>query len=137
MLNFYLQCVFIGILDKRAIVSCSDNYIRVELDTKYFNASKYGSITLRDKTCTASFTKDYITLGSIPNGCGATMTETAHEIIFENEVIINAKVTGNDMITRDHDQSIDIRCVYKRSGFVGVSFDPIMKYSGFEGMCFI
>ena len=37
------------------------------------------------------------------------------------------------MISREHDQSISIRCVYKRSDFVGVSFDPVMEYKGYEG----
>ena len=120
-------------LDKRAIVSCTDNYIGVELDTKYFNASKYGSITLRNNSCRAVVSSNKISLGSSPKGCGATMTETAHHIIFENDVILKAKLSGSELISREHDQSIAIRCVYKRSDFVGVSFDPVMEYKGYEG----
>jgi len=123
---------YCGARDKRAIVSCTDNYIRVELDKKYFNASKYGSITLRNNICRAVVSNNKITLGSNPKGCGATMTETAHHIIFENDVILKAKLSGSEMISREHDQSISIRCVYKRSDFVGVSFDPVMEYKGYE-----
>ncbi|XP_065053480.1 uncharacterized protein LOC135682493 [Rhopilema esculentum] len=123
---------YCGARDKRATVSCTDNFIRVELDKKYFNASLYGSITLRDNTCTASYSNGKIILGSLPSSCGATMTETPNEIIYENKIIMKARMSGAEVISRNHDQSINIRCVYKRSGFVGVSFDPIMSYSGFE-----
>ena len=103
------------------------------MDTRYFNASKYGSITLRNNSCKAVVSNNKIALGSIPKGCGATMTETAHHIIFENDVILKAKLSESKRISREHDQSISIRCVYKRSGFVRVSFDPIMEYKGYEG----
>ena len=120
-------------LDKRTIVSCTDNYIRVELDRKYFSPSKYGSITLRNSSCRAVVSNNKIILGSNPKGCGATMTETAQHIVFENDVVLKAKLTGSEIASREHDQSISIRCMYKRSDFVGVSFDPVTEYKGYEG----
>ena len=120
-------------LDRRVNVSCTDNYIRVQLDKKYFDSSKYGSISLRNSSCRAFIASNKITLGSSPNACGTTITETAHQILFENVIVLKAKLTGSEMISREHDQSISIRCVYKRSDIVGVSFDPVMDYKGYEG----
>ncbi|XP_065068293.1 uromodulin-like isoform X2 [Rhopilema esculentum] len=123
---------YCGAEDQMAKVECSNNYMRVILDTKYFNASEFSRITLRDPYCSAYISSSYISLGSVPNGCGASREETQRHIIYRNEVIMTAK-QEEGMITRDHDQSIDVSCIYDRDGFgSSVSYDPIRKVSGNE-----
>ena len=120
-----------------AKVECSNNYMRVILDTNYFNASEFSRITLRDPYCSAYISSSYISLGSVPNGCGASREETKRHIIYRNEVVMTAK-QEEGMITRDHDQSIDVSCIYDRDGFgTSVSYDPIRKVSGNESKIFL
>ena len=115
----------INFADKRAFVSCTENYIHVELNKKYFNASKYASITLRNESCKAVVSNNRITLGSTPLGCGTTMINTGDEIIYKNQVILKAKVSESEMISRDRDQKITIRCAYNARGDVGGLIYPI------------
>jgi len=116
---------YCGAKDKRAFVSCTENYIHVELNKKYFNASKYASITLRNESCKAVVSNNRITLGSTPLGCGTTMINTGDEIIYKNQVILKAKVSESEMISRDRDQKITIRCAYNARGDVGGLIYPI------------
>ena len=117
--------------DRRVLVSCTDNYIHVELDTKYFYASRYESITLRNSSCKALVSNNKITLGSIPNGCGATTNEVNDYIIYKNEVILKVKRSVSGVIL--HDESIAIQCTYKASSNVMASIAPVTTFKGFEG----
>ena len=115
-----------------ASVSCGSNYMRIDLDRRYYNASRYSSITLRDPTCAATTSRAYITLGSVPYLCGGQREQTANKIIYRNKVIMTAN-QNSDTITRDHDEEIAFKCVYDRDGFAGgVSFEPVRKISGNE-----
>ena len=125
--------VYLNFAEKRAIVSCTENYIHVELNEKYFNASKYASITLRNETCKAVVSNNRITLGSISDGCGTTMINTGDEIIYKNQVILRAKVSGSKFISHDRDQKITIRCVYNARGEVGAVIYPIPTKEVIEG----
>lgn len=74
--------------DKKLTVSCGSNYMRIDLDRRYYNASKYSSITLRDPTCKATFSNAYIILGSMPSLCGVVKEQTANQITYKNKVIM-------------------------------------------------
>ena len=106
--------------------------MRIDLNKRYYNVSRYSSITLRDVTCKASLTREYIILGSIPYLCGGAREETADRIIYKNKVIMRIN-QNSDMITRDYDREIDFKCVYDRDGFAGgKSFELVRKISGNE-----
>ena len=128
----FITCDKFAILDSMSKVSCSSNYMRIDLDRKYYDTSLYQSITLRDKTCTASYGSSFISLGSVPNYCGSTRHETKNHIIYTNEVILTAKQTS-DMITRDHDEVIQFSCKFEKKGYVsGASYLPVSKITGNE-----
>ena len=113
-------------------VSCGSNYMRIDLYRQYFNASRYETITLRDRACRASYSTGLITLGSVPKYCGGTRRETQKYIIYTNDVILTAKQNA-DMVTRDHDEIIQFSCRYDRNGYAsGTSFLPISRISGNE-----
>ena len=121
------------ILDKSAYVSCSENYMRIELDRNFFNVSAYSSITFRDSRCRATWSSSFISLGTIPSQCGSTREETYDNIIYRNTVIMRAKTTQG-LITRESDIKIRLTCSYKRTGNVSsVSFKPISKVNVTEG----
>ena len=106
--------------------------MRIDLNRQYYNASQYEKITLRDPICAAWYSPGYITLGSVPNYCGATRQETKEHIIYTNEVIMRAK-QKSDMITRNHDEAIQFSCRYKTDSVVsGSSFLPVSRISGNE-----
>ena len=109
---------------KRAVLLCADNYIRVDLDRKYFNISKYEIISFRDDKCKAVVLNNTISLFSAPGGCGATSNETVDWIAFENDVILKEKLPRRNTFLRD--ESIPVRCAYKRQELVTVSFESFL-----------
>lgn len=120
------------ILDSMTKVSCSSNYMRIDLDRKFYDASLYQLITLRDPSCWASYGRRFISLGSVPNYCGSTRQEVGNHIIYTNEVILTAK-QNSDMITRDHDEVIQFSCKYEKKGYVsGASYLPVSRITGNE-----
>ena len=125
------HCNLFCFAGKRAVVLCADNYIRVDLDRKYFNLSKYEMITFRDDKCKAVVLNNKIVLASIPGGCGATITETVDGIAFENDVILKEKLPRRNTFLRD--ESIPVRCAYKRHKLVTVSFEIVRPHGCFIG----
>ena len=101
--------------------------MRIDLFREYYDTSRYKKITLRNPTCEAYYSSRFITLGSIPNSCGATRKETPKHIVYTNEVILTARQTS-DMVTRDHDEIIQFSCKYERDGFTnGASYLPVSQ----------
>lgn len=118
--------------DKKLTVSCGSNYMRIDLDRRYYNASKYSSITLRDPTCKATFSNAYIILGSMPSLCGVVKEQTANQITYKNKVIMTMN-QKSDLVSRDDDEEINFKCTYNRDGVAsGVSFEPIRRVIGEE-----
>ena len=119
--------LYVSSAENTVQVSCSDNYMRVDLSRQFYNASKYSSITLRDTSCSASISSSFITLGSVPGLCGAVRKETANHIIYQNQVIMKEK-QDSGIVSRDHDLEVDVSCKYDRDGIAsGASFKPISK----------
>eukprot|EP00794_Sanderia_malayensis_P014934 gene14934-16474_t len=124
----------VEINDKSSMVHCSQNYMRIELDKTYYNASLYSSITLRSASCPAWYSSTHIMLGTVPGSCGSTRKDTANHIVYENEVVLTAKSTGNQLITRNLYQKIYFSCSYGRNGFVSnVGFQPVTSINVTEG----
>ena len=128
--------VFCLFTDKSASVSCSNNYMRIELYRQYYNTSLYSSITLRDPSCRATIYYNSIVLGSVPGACGSVKRDTSSHIIYENEVIFTGKAI-NGLITRNLDQRIKLSCIFNRNAHVQtVSFQPISNVTGEESMLY-
>ena len=126
--------VFYLFTDKSATVTCSNNYMRVELYRQYYNTSLYSSITLRDPSCRASIYYSSIILGSVPGACGSVRRDTSSHIVYENEVIFTGKAI-NGLITRNLDQRIKVSCMFSRNAHVQtVSYQPISNVTGEESM---
>ena len=128
----------VSLTDNTTHVSCGINYLRIDLDRRFYNASIYSAITLRDPACTASLSSANITLGSTPNLCNWTMEETSSKITYKNTVIMTVYgVLG--MVIRNQDRRIDVSCEYDRSSYIGApSFKPEWIVIANEGKpCFI
>ena len=107
--------------------------MRIDLNTDFFDASLYSSITLRDPSCTATVSSKLISLASIPSQCRSSRKETNNRIIYENEVIMQAKQTAG-MVTREIDRRVRFTCSYNKNGVVSsVSFKPISNVNVTEG----
>ena len=133
---FLPTTLFYFCTDKSASVSCSNNYMRIEFDRKYYNTSEYSSITLRDSSCRASIYYSTIVLGNVPGACGSVKRDTYSHIVFENEVIFTGKVIGG-LVTRNLDQRIKFSCIFSKNAHVQtVSYQPISNVTGEEGMLF-
>ena len=133
--HLHISCLLL--VDNSTIVSCSKNYMRIDLNRIYYNTSLYSSITLRHSQCPATYTNEYISVGSQLGSCGSTRRDTASEVIYENEVVFKAKAS-NGMISREFDQKITFACVYNRHGqssspFVSVGYRPISSVNATEG----
>ncbi len=116
-----------NVLDKSATVSCSENYMRIDLERNVFNISAYSAITLKDSNCKATSSRSYISLGTIPSRCGSKREETYDHIIYKNEVNMIAKPTKG-LITRENNMRISFMCSYKKTGNVSfVSFKPLSE----------
>ena len=108
--------------------------MRIDLDRKYYDMSLYSSITLRNPSCTATYTANYVTLGSVPGACGSVQKETSSHIVFENEVLLTAK-SLNGMITRNYDERISFQCRYDKNGQVSSNgYQPMTSVNATEGM---
>ena len=115
---------FLFATDDRTDVSCSLNYMRIEIDRTFFNASKYSTINLLDSKCKARLSSSKIILDTLPHLCGAKRVETNDHIIYQNEVYMKAKPTGK-LVTREHDVRISFSCHYKKTAVLSQkSFDP-------------
>jgi len=118
---------YCGMRDKDAYqVTCSANYMRIDLDRRYYNSSTYKSITLLNPRCKHTLSYDYITLGCIPGACQSEKKETATEIVYINAVRL-VKHFGSGQISRDNDETIRFQCSYKKDALLanGASFDPV------------
>ena len=132
--SFMFWFLFHSQTDNSATVSCSNNYMRIELDRKFYNASLYSSITLRMESCKASIYSSSIVLGSVPGACGSVRSETSSHIVYENEVIFTGKPI-NGLITRNVDQRVKFSCMYDKNAYVQtVSYQPVSNVTGVEGM---
>ena len=123
-------------LDKDAYkVSCSANYMRIELDRRYYNSSKYKSIGMLNPKCGPTLSYDYITLGCIPGACGSIKDETSTKIIYTNAVKLVAKFE-NRLVSRIYDEEVYFKCSYNRDARLRYmsSFDPTSAISDFTGM---
>ncbi|XP_065065139.1 ZP domain-containing protein-like [Rhopilema esculentum] len=110
--------------DDRTDVSCSLNYMRIEIDRKFLNASKYSTINLLDSKCKARLSSSKIILDTLPHLCGSKRIETKDHIIYQNEVYMKAKPTGK-LVTREHDVRVSFSCHYKKTAVLSQkSFDP-------------
>ena len=109
--------------------------MEIQLNRNFFNVSKYESITLKDKSCTARVNFPYITLGSKLNSCGTTRRETTSQIIYTNEAIMVVR-RDSGIVTRDHDQVISFSCAYKKDGYTNqASFTPVSRITGNDSKC--
>ena len=127
--ELFITCV--SFIDKDAYrVTCSANYMRIDLDRRYYNSSKYKSITLMSPTCKHTLSYDYITLGCIPGRCESEKKETTTEIIYVNAVKLTRNF-GSGQISRENDETIRFRCSYKKDAVLNnkASFDPVGKIS--------
>ena len=118
-------CLFISfILEHASEVTCTVNYMRIEIPRNVFNSSKFSDISLLDKSCKASFSDSKIILDTAPHLCGSNRKETQDRIIYQNEVYMTAVPTGK-LVTREHDVRITFSCHYDRSGYLSLqSFKP-------------
>eukprot|EP00795_Rhopilema_esculentum_P010796 gene10796-19600_t len=107
---------YCGIKDKSSVVSCTQNYMRIEFDRAFYDASVFSSITLRDTSCLPLINSYNIILGSVPGGCGSTRSETSSYIVYENEVIFKPKAIAGTT-TRDPDQRVKFTCYFDKSGY--------------------
>eukprot|EP00112_Aurelia_sp_Birch-Aquarium-sp1_P025417 Seg843.3 transcript_id=Seg843.3/GoldUCD/mRNA.D3Y31 product="ZP domain-containing protein" protein_id=Seg843.3/GoldUCD/D3Y31 len=121
--------------DSRSEVSCGINFMRIEIDRKYFDPTKYSRISLKDESCKSSLSETKIVLDSAPQKCGSTKIENENYIIYQNEVYMKAIPTGK-IVTREHDIRVTFSCSYNKSGMVSIqAFTPItivdVKEDGF------
>ena len=66
------------------------------------------------------------------NGCGTLVNETEEELIFWNEIQVDAVIIDN-VITRTHDINLPIYCSYSRRKMLSLSFSPRNIIVGSEG----
>ena len=109
-------------------MSCSANYMRIDLDRRYYNSSRYKSIRLLSSRCGHTLSYDHISLGCIPGVCGSIKKESKTEIIYVNAVKLVTKF-GSGLISRENDETIYFQCSYKRDAILnnGASFDPVAE----------
>ena len=125
---------FHNILDSRSEVSCGINFMRIEIDRKYFDPAKYSRISLKDESCKSTLSKTKIVLDSAPQKCGSTKVENDNYIIYQNEVYMKAIPTGK-IVTREHDVRVTFSCSYNKSGMVSIqAFTPITIVDVKEGI---
>ena len=97
--------MFCLLLDKSSVVSCTQNYMRIDFDRAFYDTSLFSSITLRDTSCIASINSYNIILCSVPGACGSARSETSSYTVYENEVIFKPKSIAAT-ITRDPYQRV-------------------------------
>ena len=130
---FFLNNIGFFLQDVRTEISCSTNYMRIDIDRKYFDPKKYTNINLLDPSCISTVSKTHITLDTLPQSCGAIKTETNDYIIYQNEVYMKARPT-QELVTREHDVRIKFKCSYKKSDITGsTSFRPLTSIDVQEG----
>jgi len=117
--------------EQQAKVNCYANSMEFQLSRNAFNASKYESITLRDKNCYANISSNSsITLGSKLNSCGATRVETATQIVYTNEATLVVK-RDSAMVTYDPDLVLAFSCAYNKDGYTNqTSYTPVSRITG-------
>lgn len=100
--------------------------MRIDLDRRYYNSSKFESITLLSKRCRSTLSYDYITLGCVPGGCSSYLKATSTEIVYINAVVLKSHFDG-DLISRQNDETIYFKCSYKKDTAIsnGASFKPV------------
>ena len=91
--------------------------MRIDIDRKYFDPSKYSAITLLDDTCKATISETQIVLDSAPFKCGSKKEETKDSFIYRNQVYMKATPT-DALITREHDVRVSFSCTYNKTGLV-------------------
>lgn len=123
--------------DIRFEVSCSVNYMRIDVDRNYFDPAKYAQINLLDPSCKASITESHISLDTTPQLCGSRRVEADDYIIYENEVNMKA-IPTDALITREHDVRIRFKCSYNRSDLTSLNaFLPLTSIDVQPGECFL
>ncbi|XP_065067731.1 pancreatic secretory granule membrane major glycoprotein GP2-like isoform X1 [Rhopilema esculentum] len=123
---------YCGIKDKSSVVSCTQNYMRIDFDRAFYDTSLFSSITLRDTSCSASISSYNIILGSVPGACGSTRSETSSYIVYENEVIFKPKAISG-IIIRDPDQRVKFTCYFEKNAYVSsYRYLPISNVTGSE-----
>ena len=128
--------IIASLSDQASDVTCSVNYMRIEMPRSVFNSSKYSDISLLDKSCKASFSDSKIILDSAPHLCGSNRIETKDHIIYQNEVYMTAIPTGK-LVTREHDVRIAFSCHYDKLGYLSLeSFKPQTIIDIKEGICY-
>ena len=70
------------------------------------------------------------------NGCGTLVNETEEELVYWNEIQVDAVIIDN-VITRTHDISLPFYCSYSRREKLILGFSPRNIIRGSEGIATI
>ena len=74
----------------------------------------------------------HVSLSTTLNACGTLVNETEDELIFWNEIRVDAVIIDN-VITRTHDISLRFYCSYSRKKMLSIQFRPQQIFIGSEG----
>ena len=71
----------------------------------------------------------HVSISTTLNACGTLVNETEDELIFWNEIRVDAVIIDN-VITRTHDISLRFYCSYSRKKMLSIQFRPQQIFIG-------
>ena len=74
----------------------------------------------------------HVSISTTLNACGTLVNETEDELIFWNEIRVDAVIVDN-VITRTHDINLRFYCSYSRKKMLSIQFRPQQIFIGSEG----
>ena len=86
--------------------------------------------------CRATENSTHLIMSTPLNGCGTQVNETQDDLMFWNEIQVDAVVIDY-VITRTHDINVLFYCSYSRRDRITLSFTPGNVYFGIECKSFL
>ncbi|XP_068721771.1 uncharacterized protein [Montipora capricornis] len=113
-------------------VRCSETNITVSLEKQTFRYFTVNNLRLRYSSCRATENSTHFLIDTPLNGCGTQVNETEDNMIFWNQILVDALVL-DDVITRTHAVDLPFYCVFPRKRRIQISFQSKNIFFGVEG----
>ncbi|XP_068721857.1 uncharacterized protein [Montipora capricornis] len=113
-------------------VRCSETNMTVSLEKQTFRYFTVNNIRLRYWSCRATENSTHFLIGTPLNGCGTQVNETEDNLIFWNQILVDALVIDY-VITRTHAVNLPFYCVFPRKRWLQISYKPQNVFFGVEG----
>mgnify|MGYP001793649194 CR=1 FL=1 len=112
---------FISFTEPGITVVCSDRYLQISLERRYFKDFDASRMHLEYKSCTPTTNSTHITLKTELNDCGTRHNETEGKILFMNTVKTDLLIIDG-VVTRTQEVLLPFYCEYSKEKLMSVSF---------------